>query len=65
MNNAPTHVNIPLHVEDTGLCCLHYSLAINVPIETEHIRTVNLFSTILSHFEHTDEPTQIEWLLVR
>ncbi|MDE0301065.1 MAG: hypothetical protein OXN17_20740 [Candidatus Poribacteria bacterium] len=39
-------------------------LAINVPIETEYIRTVDLFPTILSHFGHTVEPSQIDGLLV-
>ena len=36
-------------------------LAINVPIETEHIRTVDLFPTVLSHFGHTVESKSDRW----
>ncbi len=39
-------------------------LAINVPIETEYIRTVDLFPTVLSHFGHTVELSQIDGQIV-
>ena len=35
-------------------------LAINLPIETEFIRTVDLFPTVLSQFERPIEPSQID-----
>ena len=35
-------------------------LAINLPIETEFIRTVDLFPTVLSQFGRTVEPNQID-----
>ena len=35
-------------------------LAINLPIETEFIRTVDLFPTVLSQFGRPVEPTQID-----
>ena len=35
-------------------------LAINLPIETEFIRTVDLFPTVLSQFGRTVEPSQID-----
>lgn len=40
-------------------------LAMNVPIETEYIRTVDLFPTVLSYFGHTVDLSQIDGLIVR
>ena len=40
-------------------------LAINLPIETEFIRTVDLFPTVLSQFGHTIEPNQIDGQVLR
>ena len=40
-------------------------LAINIPIETEFIRTVDLFPTILSQFGRTVEPSQIDGRILR
>ncbi len=40
-------------------------LAINLPIETEFIRTVDLFPTVLSQFGHTVEPGQINGQVLR
>ncbi len=40
-------------------------LAINVPIETENIRTVDLFPTVLSYFGHTVDLSQIDGLIAR
>ena len=40
-------------------------LAINVPIETEHIRTVDLFPTVLSYFGHNVDLSQIDGRVVR
>ena len=39
-------------------------LAINLPIETEFIRTVDLFPTVLSQFGRTIEPSQIDGQIV-
>ena len=39
---------------------LFVPLAINLPIETEFIRTVDLFPTVLSQFGRTVEPSQID-----
>ena len=35
-------------------------LAINLPIETEFIRSADLFPTVLSQFEHTIKPSEID-----
>lgn len=40
-------------------------LAINLPIETDFIRTVDLFPTILSQFGHRVEPSQIDGCVLR
>lgn len=40
-------------------------LAINLPIETEFIRTVDLFPTVLSQFGRTVEPNQIDGRILR
>ena len=40
-------------------------LAINMPIETEFIRTVDLFPTVLDQFGHTIEPGQIDGQVLR
>ena len=40
-------------------------LAINVPIETEHIRTVDLFPTVLRHLGHAVNLSEIDGLVVR
>ena len=40
-------------------------LAINFPIETEFIRTVDLFPTVLSQFGCTVEPSQIDGQILR
>lgn len=40
-------------------------LAMNLPIETEFIRTVDLFPTVLSQFGHTVEPNQIDGRVLR
>ena len=40
-------------------------LAINLPIEAEFIRTVDLFPTVLSQFGHTVEPSQIDGRVLR
>jgi hypothetical protein len=40
-------------------------LAINLPIETEFIRTVDLFPTVLSQFGRAVEPSQIDGQVLR